>query len=100
MVAVISVDAYPFLAFSNLTCHLEDMGIGVFRLHCAAYIKETKLGSSDQEASPSAGKNSFSAMFAHGSASLQLFPLVWIFLRSLGVIWYRWVLSEGHKNYF
>ena len=24
MAAVISVDAYPFLAFSDLTCHLED----------------------------------------------------------------------------
>ena len=24
------------LAFSDLTCHLEDMGIGVFWLHCAA----------------------------------------------------------------
>ena len=35
VVAVISVDAYPFLAFSDLTCHLEDMGIGVFWLHCA-----------------------------------------------------------------
>ena len=23
------------LAFSDLTCHLEDMGIGVFWLHCA-----------------------------------------------------------------
>ena len=40
-------------------------------------------------------------MFAHESASLQLFPVVWIFLRSLVVICYdRWVLSEGHKNYF
>ena len=37
MVAVISVDAYPFLAFSGLTCHLEDTGIGVFWLHCAAW---------------------------------------------------------------
>ena len=46
VVAVISVDAYPFLAFSDLTCHLEDMGIGVFWLHCT-----------DQEASTSAGKN-------------------------------------------
>ena len=36
MVAVISVDAYPFLAFSGLTCHFEDTGIGVFRLHRAA----------------------------------------------------------------
>ena len=33
LVAVISVDAYPFLAFSGLTCHLEDTGIGVFWLH-------------------------------------------------------------------
>ena len=32
---MISVDAYPFLAMSDLTCHFEDTGIGVFRLHCA-----------------------------------------------------------------
>ena len=36
VVAVTSVDAYLFLAFSDLTCHLEDTGIGVFWLHCAA----------------------------------------------------------------
>ena len=36
MVAVISVDAYPFLAFSDLTCHLEDKGIGAFRMDCAS----------------------------------------------------------------
>ena len=30
-----NVDAYPFLAFSDLTCHLEDVGIGVFWLRCA-----------------------------------------------------------------
>ena len=30
VIVVISVDAYPFLAFSDLTCHLEDTGIGVF----------------------------------------------------------------------
>ena len=56
MLIVISVDAYPFLAFSDLTCHLEDTGISVFWLHCAD-SKESELGSSDQEASPSAGKN-------------------------------------------
>ena len=33
MVAVISV--YTFLAFSDLTCHLEDTGTGVFSLHYA-----------------------------------------------------------------
>ena len=35
VVAEISVDAYPFLAFSDMTCHLEDTGIAVFWLHCA-----------------------------------------------------------------
>ena len=53
VVAVISIDAYPFLAFSDLTYHLE-----VFS-GCTVLpdSKETELGSSDQEASPSAGKN-------------------------------------------
>ena len=36
VVAVFSVDAYPFLAFSDPTYHLEDTGIGVFLLNCAA----------------------------------------------------------------
>ena len=36
MVAVISVDTYPFLDFSGLTCHLKNTGIGVFSLHCVA----------------------------------------------------------------
>ena len=35
-VAVISDDAYSFLALSDLTCHLEVTGMGVFWLHCAA----------------------------------------------------------------
>ena len=37
VVAVISVDAYSFLAFSDLACHLEDMGIVAFWLHCATW---------------------------------------------------------------
>ena len=36
MVAVTSVDAYSFLTFSDLNCHLEDTGIGVFWLYCSA----------------------------------------------------------------
>ena len=36
MVAVINVGNYPFLAFSDLTCQLEDIGIGVSWLNCAA----------------------------------------------------------------
>ena len=34
VIAVISVDAYLFMAFSGLTCHLEDTEVGVFWLHC------------------------------------------------------------------
>ena len=36
VVALISVDVYPFLAFSEQTCHLEDTAIGAFWLRCAA----------------------------------------------------------------
>ena len=36
VLAVISVDAYPFLAFSELIYDLDDRGIGVFWLYCAA----------------------------------------------------------------
>ena len=36
VVAVISVDAYPFLTFSDLTCHHEDAGISVPWLPCTA----------------------------------------------------------------
>ena len=57
VVAVISVDAYPFLAFSDLTCHLEDMGIGVSGCTVPPDDKETKFGSCNQEASPPSGKN-------------------------------------------
>ena len=35
-VAVISIDAYSSLAFSDLTCDLDDKGTGAFWLHCAA----------------------------------------------------------------
>ena len=35
VVAVISVDAHPFLALGELTCLIKDTGIGVFWLYCA-----------------------------------------------------------------
>ena len=63
--------------------------------------EESEVGSSNQEASPSASKNIWVSLvlFAHGSESLQLFQMVWIFLRSLGIICYnRQVLSEGYKK--
>ena len=43
MVAVISVDAYPFLAFSGLTCHLEDTGIGVLVALCCLIVRRPNL---------------------------------------------------------
>ena len=55
---MINVDAYPVLFFSNLTCHVEDTEIVVLWSHCVVHdSKETKLGISNQEVSPSAGKN-------------------------------------------
>ena len=58
MVAVISVDLYPFFfTFSGLSCDLEDTGMCVFWWHTVLPdSKETEFGSSNQEASPSAGK--------------------------------------------
>ena len=41
----------------DLTCHLKDTGIVVFGYNILSDSKDTELGSSDQEASPSAGKN-------------------------------------------
>ena len=57
MVPVISVDAYPFLDFSDLICHLEDTGQVLSDRPVLPDIKETKLASSNQEPSPSEGKN-------------------------------------------
>ena len=51
VVAVINVDASPFLTLSDLTCHLEDTGIGDFWLD-SLDSKDTKLGWSNIEASP------------------------------------------------
>ena len=46
--------------------------------------KETDHGSSDQEVSPSAVKNTAIS----GGVSIQLFLVVWIFPRSLDVLCY------------
>ena len=56
VVTVINVDAYPFLAFSDLTCHLEDR-----EMFSGCIVprdsNKTELENNDQQASPSAGKN-------------------------------------------
>ena len=52
MVAVITADAYPFLAFSTPICHTEDTGRCVLWFHCGTSDStEPKLWNSDQEAS-------------------------------------------------
>ena len=66
--------------------------------------KETEVESSDQKASPSPGTNTgvvlFSAIFVHGIMSLQLSLVVWIFLRSLGVVTTDQFPVRCHKNHF
>ena len=61
--------------------------------------KETKPGSSNQEAFSSAGKNTGIVLVpCCAKVSLQLFLVVWIFPRSLAVISYdRWVSSKGYN---
>ena len=54
---MITVDVYPFLAFSDLTCHLQDTGIVIFWLQCCIIVRRPHLEETTQEASPSAGKN-------------------------------------------
>ena len=56
MVAVIRADAYRFLAFSDLTCLIIHKQM-FSSCTMPPESKETQLGSSDQEASPSACKN-------------------------------------------
>ena len=36
-VAEFNADAFPFSAFSDLACHLEDTWIGVLEIHCASW---------------------------------------------------------------
>ena len=54
--AVINLDAYLYLIFSDLIYLLQDTGIGVSTCTMPRDSKETDLGSHNQEASPSAGK--------------------------------------------
>ena len=76
VVAVISIDGYPFLAFSDLTCHLEDTGIGVFWLHCI--VRRSNLEAATKRLLHQQVKyqGSFSTMFPHGKAYLQLFRVM------------------------
>ena len=57
MVAVISVDAYLFLLFMTWPITLRIRELVFSGCTVPPDSKDTELGSSDQEASPSAGKN-------------------------------------------
>ena len=90
VLAMISVDAYPFFGFLR-----PDLSPWGYRHRCFLVALCRPRGFS---ISRWKYWGSFNAMFAHGGASLQLFLVRWMFLRSQGVICYdRWVLSEGHK---
>ena len=66
--------------------------------------KQTKLGGSNQEVSPSADKSTRVILLSRcewkGVCLYNYFPMVWIFLRSFDLICYtRWVLNDNHENY-
>ena len=87
VVAVISVDAYPFLAFKDLTCHLEDTGRGVLWLHSVPpNCKETKLRSSNQEPSPSASKNTGVVLVSCSRMKVHSYSYCWW----CGCFWGPW----------
>ena len=59
MVAVISVDAYHFMAFSDMTCHLQDTRMGVFWLKLVSAIFTKFLFFSPHDSSLKTMKNVF-----------------------------------------
>ena len=98
MVAVISVDAYLFFVF--LRPDLLPCGYGnrCFLVEpCCLTVRTQNLEVATKRLFHQQVKiqGSFSAIFAHGIASLQLFLVMWIFLRSLGVTRYLlWQMSS------
>ena len=87
----VNVDAYPFLAFSDLTCHCEDTENRCFLdALCCLIVKRLNLEVATKRLLHQQVKipGDFWCHVAHGSVSLHLFLVVWIFLRYLGVIWY------------
>ena len=101
MEARISVIAYCFLAFLDLTCHLEVQAQVLSSCTVPPNSKEPKFRSSNQEASPSTDKNTRVVLVQWHTwegAPTDISDGVDI-PRSLSVICYnRWVLNEGHKN--
>ena len=89
VVAVISIDAYPFLAFWDLSCHIEDTWIGVSGCTVLPDSKETELASSNQEALPSAGNNTRVVLMSCSHMEVHPFRYFWC----CGYLWGPWVSS-------
>ena len=70
-----------FLAFSDLTCHLENTVLS----GCTVVpdSKETELGSIDQEASPAAGKNTGVVLVPYLRMEVRPHSYFWL-------CWYFW----------
>ena len=89
-ILVVAVIATCFLDFSDLTCLIKNTEIGVFWLHFLSYSYGTKLGGSNQRASPSTVKNT-RAMLVPCHAwkyPLQLLPARCIFPWFLDITYY------------
>ena len=83
VVAVISVDAYPFSAFSDLTCHLE-----VFSgCTLPPDSEETEIGNDEQEASQSACKSTIVVLVS----CLHMEVLTYSYFQWCGDLWGPWV---------
>ena len=66
VVAVISVDPYPFLGFSDLTCHLKDSRNRCFLVPlCPLILRKPNLEEATKR-------------LLHLHVKIPLFPLVWI----------------------
>ena len=88
VVAVNNADAHLLMTFPDLTCYLVDTGM-FYGCTTSPDIKDTKLISSNQETYPSVGKNTGLVFMPCWTWKLvQLFPVVWILSRYLGVICY------------
>ena len=106
MVSGISFDAYPFFGFLR-----PDRSLWGYRNRCflaalcCLIVRRPNLKVTTKRLLHQQVKyhGSFSSMFTHRSTSLQLFLVMWIFLRSLGVIqqmsshWVSQKLFPGFK---
>ena len=104
MVAVINVVAYLFFGF--LRSDLSPWGYrnrSFLVALCYLTVRRRNFGIMTKRVLHQQVKRSgyFYCHVTHGSVSLLLFLVLWIFMRSLAVICYdRRVLCESHKNYF